>query len=262
ERDQHKNTYDYSRSSESWQFSPSSPLEQKRQSVIQEIIATEATYLKELLLVEQAFISPMRASGIITEKQLDLLFANWNELILVNSYFNKALKVRRMNSSGGVITMIADVLCQQISQLTPYLRFCSIQIRGATLLGEKCAAGGAWADLVKHCQEHPAVQGLTLTAFLLKPMQRITRYPLLIKQLLKYTPEGHPDNFNTQEALSASETLCAQVNEAVSHRDNTDKLEFMQRHVTCEGLQERLVFNSLTNILGPRKLLHTGVLHK
>ncbi|KAK8739666.1 hypothetical protein OTU49_017416, partial [Cherax quadricarinatus] len=136
ERDQHKNTYDYSRSSESWQFSPSSPLEQKRQSVIQEIIATEATYLKELLLVEQAFISPMRASGIITEKQLDLLFANWNELILVNSYFNKALKVRRMNSSGGVITMIADVLCQQISQLTPYLRFCSIQIRGATLLGE------------------------------------------------------------------------------------------------------------------------------
>nr|XP_053636117.1 intersectin-1-like [Cherax quadricarinatus] len=153
----------------------------------------------------------MRASGIITEKQLDLLFANWNELILVNSYFNKALKVRRMNSSGGVITMIADVLCQQISQLTPYLRFCSIQIRGATLLGEKCAAGGAWADLVKHCQEHPAVQGLTLTAFLLKPMQRITRYPLLIKQLLKYTPEGHPDNFNTQEALSASETLCAQT---------------------------------------------------
>lgn len=158
--------------------------------------------------------------------------------------------------------MIADVLCQQISQLTPYLRFCSIQILGATLLGEKCAAGGPWADLVKQCQEHPAVQGLTLTSFLLKPMQRITKYPLLIKQLLKYTPEGHPDNFNTQEALTASETLCAQVNEAVSQRDNTDKLEWMQRQVICEGLHERLVFNSLTNTLGPRKLLHTGVLHK
>ncbi|XP_037801441.1 intersectin-1-like isoform X12 [Penaeus monodon] len=245
-----------------WHFNPSSPIEQKRQNVIQEIINTEASYLSELQLVEQAFVQPMRTSGIVTEKELDLIFVNWSELILVNSYFDKALKVRCVNSQGSFITMIADVLCQQIAQLTPYLRFCSLQIQGATLLGEKCSAGGPWANLIKQCQEQPAVRGLTLTSFLLKPMQRITRYPLLIKELLKYTPEGHPDHHNSQEALLAATTLCAQVNEAVSQRDNTDKLEWMQRQVICEGLQERLVFNSLTNTLGPRKLLHTGVLHK
>ncbi|XP_069975866.1 intersectin-1-like isoform X2 [Penaeus vannamei] len=245
-----------------WHFDPSSPVEQKRQNVIQEIINTEASYLSELQLVEQAFVQPMRTSNIVTEKELDLIFVNWSELILVNSYFDKALKVRCVNSHGSFITMIADVLCQQIVQLTPYLRFCSLQIQGATLLGEKCSAGGPWANLIKQCQEQPAVRGLTLTSFLLKPMQRITRYPLLIKELLKYTPEGHPDHHNSQEALLAATTLCAQVNEAVSQRDNTDKLEWMQRQVICEGLQERLVFNSLTNTLGPRKLLHTGVLHK
>ncbi|XP_063598046.1 intersectin-1-like isoform X10 [Penaeus indicus] len=245
-----------------WHFNPSSPIEQKRQNVIQEIINTEASYLSELQLVEQAFVQPMRTSTIVTEKELDLIFVNWSELILVNSYFDKALKVRCVNSQGSFITMIADVLCQQIAQLTPYLRFCSLQIQGATLLGEKCSAGGPWANLIKQCQEQPAVRGLTLTSFLLKPMQRITRYPLLIKELLKYTPEGHPDHHNSQEALLAATTLCAQVNEAVSQRDNTDKLEWMQRQVICEGLQERLVFNSLTNTLGPRKLLHTGVLHK
>lgn len=245
-----------------WHFDPSSPVEQKRQNVIQEIINTEASYLSELQLVEQAFVQPMRTSNIVTEKELDLIFVNWSELILVNSYFDKALKVRCVNSHGSFITMIADVLCQQIAQLTPYLRFCSLQIQGATLLGEKCSAGGPWANLIKQCQEQPAVRGLTLTSFLLKPMQRITRYPLLIKELLKYTPEGHPDHHNSQEALLAATTLCAQVNEAVSQRDNTDKLEWMQRQVICEGLQERLVFNSLTNTLGPRKLLHTGVLHK
>lgn len=245
-----------------WHFDPSSPVEQKRQNVIQEIINTEASYLSELQLVEQAFVQPMRTSNIVTEKELDLIFVNWSELILVNSYFDKALKVRCVNSHGSFITMIADVLCQQIVQLTPYLRFCSLQIQGATLLGEKCSAGGPWVNLIKQCQEQPAVRGLTLTSFLLKPMQRITRYPLLIKELLKYTPEGHPDHHNSQEALLAATTLCAQVNEAVSQRDNTDKLEWMQRQVICEGLQERLVFNSLTNTLGPRKLLHTGVLHK
>ncbi|XP_042857321.1 intersectin-1-like isoform X3 [Penaeus japonicus] len=245
-----------------WHFDPLSSEEQKRQNVIQEIISTEASYLCELQLVEQAFVQPMRSSGIVTEKELDLIFVNWSELILVNSYFDKALKVRCVNSNGGFITMVADVLCQQIAQLTPYLRFCSLQIQGATLLGEKCSAGGPWANLIKQCQEQPTVRGLTLTSFLLKPMQRITRYPLLIKELLKYTPEGHPDHHNSQEALVAATTLCAQVNEAVSQRDNTDKLEWMQRQVICEGLQERLVFNSLTNTLGPRKLLHTGVLNK
>lgn len=37
----------------SWVVSPSSPIEQQRQSVIQEIITTEATYLTELLLVDE-----------------------------------------------------------------------------------------------------------------------------------------------------------------------------------------------------------------
>ena len=42
--------------------------------------------------------------------------------------------------------------------------------------------GGAWQGVLRQCQEQPAVRGHTLTGFLLKPMQRITRYPLLIAQ--------------------------------------------------------------------------------
>ncbi|RXG59549.1 Intersectin-2 [Armadillidium vulgare] len=45
-------------------------------------------------------------------------------------------------------------------------------------------------------------------------------------------------------------------------QDNTDKLEWMQRHIHCDNLAEPLIFNSLTNTLGPRKLLHMGLLHK
>ncbi|KAK7065714.1 hypothetical protein SK128_027285, partial [Halocaridina rubra] len=101
------------RSRESWQISKSSPVEQSRQNVIKEIIDTEATYLSELQLVEQAFITPMRSSGVVTEKELDILFVNWTELIQATSNFNKALKVRCKNSIGDVINMIGDVLCQQ-----------------------------------------------------------------------------------------------------------------------------------------------------
>lgn len=52
------------------------------------------------------------------------------------------------------------------------------------------------------------------------------------------------------------------MNEGVREKENSDRLEWLQNHVACDGLEEQLVFNSLTNSLGPRKLLHYGILHK
>uniref|UniRef100_A0A8C2DZ74 Intersectin 2a n=1 Tax=Cyprinus carpio TaxID=7962 RepID=A0A8C2DZ74_CYPCA len=105
-------------------------------------------------------------------------------------------------------------------------------------------------------------KGMPLSSFLLKPMQRITRYPLLIKNILENTPSTHADHANLQAALEQAEELCSQVNEGVREKENSDRLEWIQNHVLCDGVIEHLVFNSLTNCLGPRKLLHSGKLHK
>ncbi|KMQ94705.1 intersectin-1-like protein [Lasius niger] len=93
-------------------------------------------------------------------------------------------------------------------------------------------------------------------------MQRITKYPLIIGKILEYTPMDHPDRQYLQEALAKSEEFCIQVNEGVREKENSDRLEWLQTHVICDGLEEQLVFNSLTNSLGPRKLVHYGILHK
>ena len=57
-------------------------------------------------------------------------------------------------------------------------------------------------------------------------------------KILEYTPEDHPDNQNLKDALTKAEELCSQVNEGVRERENSDKLEWMQNHVHCEGLPE------------------------
>ncbi|XP_006744333.1 intersectin-2 [Leptonychotes weddellii] len=103
---------------------------------------------------------------------------------------------------------------------------------------------------------------MPLSSFLLKPMQRITRYPLLIRSILENTLENHVDHSSLKLALERAEELCSQVNEGVREKENSDRLEWIQAHVQCEGLTEQLIFNSLTNCLGPRKLLHSGKLYK
>ena len=39
-------------------------------------------------------------------------------------------------------------------------------------------------------RSEPALRGLDLSTYLLSPMQRITRYPLLLKQIHNYTEPG------------------------------------------------------------------------
>lgn len=57
-------------------------------------------------------------------------------------------------------------------------------------------------------------------------------------QIFKHTPVGHPDHQNLQEALNKATELCNQVNEGVREKENSDRLEWVQTHVHCDGLAE------------------------
>jgi hypothetical protein len=51
-----------------------------------------------------------------------------------------------------------------------------------------------------------------LDSLLIKPMQRITKYPNLISQLLEYTPEDHPDREGLVNARATVETAILEIN--------------------------------------------------
>ena len=78
---------------------------------------------------------------------------------------------------------------------------------------------------------------------------------------MDYTPSGDLDHEDLDKALHHAETLCSSVNEGVRQKENTEHLEWLQTHVHFT-LDENLIFNSHTNFLGSRKLLHWGKLFK
>lgn len=59
-----------------------------------------------------------------------------------------------------------------------------------------------------------------------------------IAQVFKHTSTDHPDYHNLQDALSKATELCNQVNEGVREKENSDRLEWIQTHVHCDGLAE------------------------
>ncbi|KAF4533407.1 hypothetical protein B566_EDAN003701, partial [Ephemera danica] len=192
-----------------------------------------------------AFEKPLLQSNVISTKDLEDVFVNWSEILECNHMFLRALRVRRDMSSQGEIRMIGDILCENLPRMTAYIRFCSCQLRAASILQHYFQTSPSFKQVVKTCQMNPLTKGMPLSSFLIKPMQRITKYPLLIKKILEHTPKEHPDRMNLEEALAKAEEFCT------------------QSHVDSNGmLKEPLIYNSLTNSLGSRKFLHHGVLKK
>ncbi|XP_070527268.1 intersectin-1 isoform X5 [Cardiocondyla obscurior] len=266
------------------------PMERKRQEHIKELIVTEQAYIEDMRLVHEVFEKPLLESLVLSVVEIERIFINWRDIIACNDNFLRTLRIRRDNSYNGIVRMIGDILCEnvnailyarhensillleyiyircmyfvQIPRMSAYIRFCSCQISAATYLQRLTETSPEFVQVAQTCQQDPRTKGMPLSSFLIKPMQRITKYPLIINKILEYTPFDHPDRQYLQEALAKSEEFCTQVNEGVREKENSDRLEWLQTHVTCDGLEEQLIFNSLTNSLGPRKLLHFGILHK
>ncbi|XP_051511663.1 intersectin-2-like [Myxocyprinus asiaticus] len=237
--------------------------ERKRQGYIHELIQTEESYLEDLELALEVFYKPMAESGQLTESEMGMIFVNWRELIMCSTKLLKALRVRKkMAGERMPVQVVGDIMSSELSHMQAYIRFCSCQLNAAAMLQQKTDKSPDFKLFLKKIASNYRCKGMPLSSFLLKPMQRITRYPLLIKNILENTPVTHADHAKLQAVLEQAEELCSQVNEGVREKENSDRLEWIQNHVQCDGVIEHLVFNSLTNCLGPRKLLHSGKLHK
>ncbi|KAK6622584.1 hypothetical protein RUM43_008426 [Polyplax serrata] len=239
------------------------PEEKLRQEAIHELVESEKSYTADIKLVKQVFERPLSRSGLITQEQLQKIFLNWREISKGNQALLRLLEERKKQSPGGKIVCIGDILRDNLPKMGAYVRFCSCQLSAGALLQQLTESSSAFREFCKQCSQRDArTQGLPLSTFLVKPMQRITKYPLLIAKVLEHTSSDHPDRTHLEEALNCAEKLCLEVNEGVREKENSNRLEWLQAHVALDGLEETLVFNSVTNRLGRRKFMHYGVLTK
>lgn len=69
-------------------------------------------------------------------------------------------------------------------------------------------------------------------------MQRITRYSLLLRQILHYTPKDHPHHDATLIALQLSDEFLDQVNAAIREKESMVKIRQITQLIDLEIPQE------------------------
>jgi Rho guanine nucleotide exchange factor 4 len=72
---------------------------------------------------------------------------------------------------------------------------------------------------------------LSLEGFLLTPVQRICKYCLLLRELLKATPESHPDHASVDAACNAMRSVANDINDKKRRLESLQKIALWQRMV-------------------------------
>ncbi|MCJ8745772.1 hypothetical protein PDJAM_G00134330 [Pangasius djambal] len=86
-----------------------------------------------------------------------------------------------------------------------------------------------------------------LEGYLVAPIQRICKYPLLLRELLKRTPKKHNDYSMVHESLQVMKSVCSSINEAKRQMEKLEVLEEWQSHI--EGWEGSNITDSCTEML-------------
>ncbi|KAL1919154.1 uncharacterized protein VTP21DRAFT_2536 [Calcarisporiella thermophila] len=234
--------------------------ERKRQEAIFELIQTERSYLRDLQIIIELYFGPM--CQFLAPHELDAVFGNIQDILLGNTAFFSDLE-ERQREGGAMVSEIGDIFLKHVAGLESYREFCKNMTRGSQLLQKKRKEDKKLAEFLAQRQATPECRNLDLSTYLLKPMQRITRYPLLLRQIFNYTPDSHPDHGQLDEALKAGERVLNQCNEAARMEESRQKLAEISKNVDLDtGLEERLDLSAPTRLVGPRQFLMEGPLAK
>ncbi|XP_068281269.1 guanine nucleotide exchange factor DBS isoform X1 [Nyctibius grandis] len=181
-----------------------------RQHVMNELIETERAYVEELLCVLEGYAAemdnPLMAHLMSPELQnkKDILFGNMEEIY----HFHNRIFLRELENYVEYPELVGRCFLDQMEDFQIYEKYCQNKPRSESLWRQ-------FSDSVffQECQRK-LDHKLSLDSYLLKPVQRITKYQLLLKEMLKYSKncEGAED---LQEALTSILGILKAVNDSM-----------------------------------------------
>uniref|UniRef100_A0A673LRN1 Guanine nucleotide exchange factor DBS-like n=1 Tax=Sinocyclocheilus rhinocerous TaxID=307959 RepID=A0A673LRN1_9TELE len=178
--------------------------------VMNELLETERAYVEELLCVLEGYGAEMdnpAMAHLIPNTLLhkkDILFGNMPEIY----QFHKKTFLRELEAYTDYPELVGRCFLERMTDLQIYEKYCQNKPRSESLW-RQCSDCAFFQECQKKL-EHK----LGLDSYLLKPVQRITKYQLLLKELLKYSKgcEGEDD---LQEALSSILGILKAVNDSM-----------------------------------------------
>uniref|UniRef100_A0AAV2JVA4 Uncharacterized protein n=1 Tax=Knipowitschia caucasica TaxID=637954 RepID=A0AAV2JVA4_KNICA len=195
-----------------------SKLRTERKEAILEFLNTESSYGEDLRIIKEEFYCPMQSAALLTAEQLTVVFANVQELIDVNERFTETLQevIDRAFDQGDedLLTVhIGEIFLEFVNMLPAFQTYCLQQSSSVNLLNaleKEKELLRIFLDVSQN--DNTALRRMNLRSFLMAPLQRVTKYPLLLSRILKVTSELHADFSRLCDAKAKVESHLEHIN--------------------------------------------------
>ncbi|KAM6161574.1 rho guanine nucleotide exchange factor TIAM1 isoform 1-T1 [Erethizon dorsatum] len=194
----------------------------KLRKVICELLETERTYVKDLNCLMERYLKPLQQETFLTQDELDVLFGNLTEMVEFQVEFLKTLedgvrlvpdleKLEKVDQFKKVLFSLGGSFLYYADRFKLYSAFCASHTKVPKVLvkAKTDTAFKAFLDAQNPRQQHSS----TLESYLIKPIQRILKYPLLLKELFALTDAESEEHYHLDVAIKTMNKVASHINE-------------------------------------------------
>ncbi|XP_051895213.1 pleckstrin homology domain-containing family G member 5-like isoform X2 [Pristis pectinata] len=202
-----------------------------QQEALWELLNTEAAYIRKLRVITDLFLCclmNLQESGLLTEVDPKKLFCNVQEIIQLHQVLWRdvmapVLQKARENKTLLNPTHFHKGFKKFGERFKPYIQYCMEEEGCMEYMRNHLRDNDLFRIYVTWAETHKQCNRLKLSDMLVKPHQRLTKYPLLLKSILKKT-----DDVDAREAIvsmiSSVESFIAYVNSRMRQRQEQQRL--------------------------------------
>jgi hypothetical protein len=169
---------------------PSNDNSAHRLSVYQEILDTEHSYIFDLRVILSVFKAPLEqailsGNSIISQDDINLLFGNIEDILNVNSEL--LIKLEKDRSVVHLSALIPTAFIFMEKKFDSYIPYCNAYSNMMERIQELMANNYKFKTFIDNCKTLEDCRNLDVVSFIIKPVQRICKYPLFFNDLMKVT---------------------------------------------------------------------------
>ena len=186
-----------------WRYMRLLKINRKRQKhrkyVIEELVKTEQQYLESLQLIVEKLMKESLQSKLLTKEESDKIFSNVESIFLFHKEYYSNLKKSFENFTK--TTKVANRIFKMLPFFKLYYLYCNNFHHSSEEVDKMKQNQHPFTERIKKMEFTDEMQNLDLSSQLIKPVQRLPKYVLLFKDLMKNTEETHPDYHDISECL-------------------------------------------------------------
>uniref|UniRef100_A0A8C5XTR7 Rho guanine nucleotide exchange factor 10-like protein n=1 Tax=Microcebus murinus TaxID=30608 RepID=A0A8C5XTR7_MICMU len=228
-----------------------SPQQVVRRHILGSIVQSEGSYVESLKRILQDYRNPLMEMEpkALSARKCQVVFFRVKEILHCHSMFQIALssRVAEWDST----EKIGDLFVASFSKsmvLDVYSDYVNNFTNAMSIIKKACLTKPAFLEFLKRRQVC-SPDRVTLYGLMVKPIQRFPQFILLLQDMLKNTPRGHPDRLSLQLALTELETLAEKLNEQKRLADQVAEIQQLTKSVSDRSSLNKLLTSGQRQLL-------------